>query len=482
MTRHPILAATLIAMLTAALFLLAEAPSPIILWDESRTILNALAMVGDGFSLVTRYGDTPDLWNTKPPLIIWAMAGAVDLFGPHLWALRLPSLLAAIGTIGLVATFVRRLSGSTATALLAAAILLLSPGFWGEHAARTADYDAPLTFLTTLYALAAFHAFHQARPPLHRFGVIGVALATALLTKSVAAFVPAAGLIAYALLTRRLPRLLRDSRYPLTAFAALVPLALFALMREAAAPGWIAAAWHNDVAGRLSASLIGTPKPATFYLDMLVHGWAAAAPLLLLTPIALVVARGRRRLALGFALTMATAILIAVTAAASKLSHYALPALPFIAIAIALTVQALLAAARARSRLALGLALVIVAIPLGQSATASLAARALPPGPRTGTGEAASQYGALLDALVPLGPVTILDPGFPLEDHPGYTPVLDAYRMLWRLRGVTIAKVATLDRAPATGIVASCDPVVAPALGRMGRPRVTVPGCTAIRR
>src|ERR1700722_19532584 len=84
---------------------------PIALWDESRLAVNALEMSQRGFGLVTTYGFQPDLWNTKPPLLIWLEAGSMHLFGASEWALRLPSLLAGLATLVLVLRFSLRLGG-----------------------------------------------------------------------------------------------------------------------------------------------------------------------------------------------------------------------------------------------------------------------------------------------------------------------------------------------------------------------------------
>ena len=87
-------------LLLAAVFLYWDAAnSPITLWDESRNIVSALEMRQTGLSLVTTYGYAPDLWNTKPPLLIWLIYASVELFGPTVWALRLPSMLASLGTL-----------------------------------------------------------------------------------------------------------------------------------------------------------------------------------------------------------------------------------------------------------------------------------------------------------------------------------------------------------------------------------------------
>lgn len=134
----------------AAVFLFADGlAAPLALKDESRNANNALDMAISGFSLVTTYDFRPDLWNTKPPLVIWLMSGSLRLFGFNEWALRLPSALAAMATLACTLWFVRKVTGSMGVALGSAILLLLSPGFFGEHGARTGDFDAVLLLFVT---------------------------------------------------------------------------------------------------------------------------------------------------------------------------------------------------------------------------------------------------------------------------------------------------------------------------------------------
>ena len=145
----------------AAFLFLDDAPSRIMIWDESRLMVNALEMRLTGFSLVTTYGFAPDLWNTKPPLAIWAMLASINLFGPSEWALRLPSALAALGTLLLVFDFTYRVSRSQVTAAAAALLLAGSIGFFGDHGAHTADSPMHCSyFCVTGHLHRSFFAIH----------------------------------------------------------------------------------------------------------------------------------------------------------------------------------------------------------------------------------------------------------------------------------------------------------------------------------
>lgn len=461
---------------------------PIQLWDESRNIVNALEMHRSGLALVTTYDGAPDLWNTKPPLLIWLMAASVGAFGPTEWALRMPSMIAALGTILVLFWFVRRTTGSMTTGALTAALLVLSPAYFGEHSARTADYDALLLFFVTTYLCLLFLALHRPRPSWALLMLIGAAICFAFLTKSVAALVPGAGIVVYVVGTGRWRRLLATPGYSILAIGIAVTLAAFLLLREAQSTGYLRAAWFNDVEGRFEASLV-VAKSRWFYLNQLRAGFFSATPLLFLSPIALLFARGRIRLVLFFSLCIVAATLLVFTGAASKLNHYILPAVPFMAIAAATSFHLIVERARAAwrsdaryARLIAAVLLTVGVMPVMMGVAGAVARRYYVP--IIGEGARSGQYGVLFAKLAPGADRTILvvDPGFVLEGKPHYAPVLLAYRRIWAARGVAIGHstdLGTADRSRGV-ILASCDSVGVARVSARGRDMAGVSGCIAV--
>ncbi len=476
-------------LLASALFLFLDTrTTPVVLWDESRNVVNALEMKRGGLSLVTTYGFAPDLWNTKPPLLIWLMSASASLFGPSEWTLRLPSALASLGTLLIVILFVRRAAGSLATGLIAATILLLSPGFFGEHGARTADYDALLLFFTTLYLQLLFFAVHRPRPALVLLAAAGAAIACACLTKSVAGLVPGAGLALYLLATGRWRRILRNrSGYGLMTALAVAPVLGFYLARDAAMPGYLAAAFRNDVIGRVRESLVGREAGPLFYASELVAGWFFAGPLLIGAPLAFRLLRGKARTLFLYSLAAAAAPLLVYSFATTKLIHYVLPAFPWLAVLVALALRAFwrrcfAAAPGERPRVTATGALLLLAAAallawLGWR-SADWRYRAFP------EREYYTQalYGELFASLSRhrVARVTIVDPGFTLEGKPHYTPMLRSYRLMWSERGLETEERAELPLVPA-GVLASCDPGTTARLVRLGPDIAGVRGCAAIR-
>ncbi|MCL4303833.1 MAG: glycosyltransferase family 39 protein [Anaerolineae bacterium] len=107
----------------------------------------------------------------KPPLFLYAVAGAMELLGATEAAARLPSLLATALTVGLTLWLGRRLYGA-GTGILAAWLVALSP--FTLLFAPTAFTDPLLVALVVAACLAAAHG---------RAGWAGVALGLAIATK-----------------------------------------------------------------------------------------------------------------------------------------------------------------------------------------------------------------------------------------------------------------------------------------------------------
>jgi 4-amino-4-deoxy-L-arabinose transferase-like glycosyltransferase len=467
----------LLFLLASSIFLFADSTvPPVALRDEARNAINAIEMYLRGFSLITTFEFQPDLWNTKPPLMIWMMSAGMTLFGPSEWALRLPSALAAMGTLSCTLFFVRRITGSLATAVAAAAVLLLSPGFFGEHGARTADFDAPLTFFVTAGLQLLFFAVHRARPGIWRMIAIGGLIAAGALTKSVAAFIPVAGVLLYLLAVGRLKRVLSQSHlYAVAAMAAVAPLLTFYALREAAGPGYVSAVIHNDVAGRFSENLIAATGPF-YYVTELSLGWFFAGPFLLGAPFAFRSCSGRARLLFLYSASIAGVSLLVYSAASNRALQYALPMYPWLSIIAALTlryVAQFLADTWRDGKKALaigvGAAFLLVSGQLIYRAAfwryQAFPSRQFYP---------QSSYGNLFADLSARGvtTLTVIDPGQNHHGRVGYAPLLRWNRLIWQERGMTIVQELKQEGSE-QGPLASCEPHVfnrwtGPAVERVG--------------
>lgn len=472
------------ALVACAIFMFVDPRvPPIIIWDESRLAVNALEMNQRGWSLITTYGFAPDLWNTKPPLMIWLMNASISLFGPSELALRLPSMAAGLGTLAVVFVFVRRVTHSPGTATLAVILLATSVAFYGEHGARTADYDALLCFFTTAYLSLFYLAVHRRRPSWRLLMAAAALVAAAAMTKAIAGILPGAGVALYLLVSGRLRRVLANPRYIGMMLMALAPLALFYLQRERIEPGYLHAVWYNDVAGRYDDQLGLHQRPPWFYVRALfLDGMFSIGPFALLVLIGATGAKGQARQALTFALCCVVAELVLVSIPKTRLMQYMLPALPWLAIVCAIVIARWLppilrqedgtGLKRIRPMMACVLAIAIssVAVPGMRLRYELLPQRAFYP---------EASYGALLASLHDLGVrrVTVIEPGVGTE---AYAPQLQFYSTLWNERGMAIERTKDGFQTASTGVLASCNPAWTKTLHSRGAEEIGAYGCVAM--
>jgi 4-amino-4-deoxy-L-arabinose transferase-like glycosyltransferase len=488
-----LLGTTLLAICTLSAGLLS---APIQVFDESRNVFNALEMHQTGLSLVTTFGFHPDLWNTKPPLLIWLMAGSVQMFGPSEWALRLPVALAGVGTIAIVVAFCWRWTHRAGATVLAALLLAASQGYFDRHAVASADYDALLTFFTTGYLCLLFGAIHRRRPPVAQVALIGLLTAAAVLTKSIAGLIPGTGVVLYLVLNARLLRVLRTPRYLLAAAVVVLPVAAYYSLRELAAPGYWVAVVHNELGGRYLQTIGRHYEPPWYYLQLIGsrHSLFSLGALAFLAPLGLFITRGQSRQALLYALCIEAALIGVYSLAATKLLWYLVPVYPFLAISVALSANA--ADRRAVAALHLEVASwsgsCMAALVAGMFALAVV--RVIDTDQYFRTHPVVARFGldyrSLFQQLQQLHVrrFAVVDGGVSNTEHlVNYNPQLAYYAERWRQRGLQVSRLASVYELPRQrgAIAASCDMDVIPMLSRMGSyliaPTSSIPTCVAVR-
>jgi 4-amino-4-deoxy-L-arabinose transferase-like glycosyltransferase len=350
---------------------------PIQNWDEARQAVNSLEMLRSGGQwLITTFDHRPDLWNTKPPLLIWLQALSMGALGPTEVAVRLPSLLASLGVIGLLYLAGRRV-GRPGLGLLAGALLVTMPGYRGPHLARSGDYDALLCWWVLGQLLATF-AYAETERRRYLF-IAAVAVGGAVLTKSVAGLLGLPSLALYLGLQKKLLPTLRRPAFWGAVVLGLAGPAAYYLLREWALPGYLAAVWENELGGRYAHDLSYGPHPLLFHVTNLAKSQCKAwLPLLPLTGF-LVIAPPSASRRLGALLGLFLVEWLAViTFSETKFEWYTGPMLPALALLLALGLGAAYARAQAwvpagvqrawwRPLLGGALAVGLVAIPLGRA-------------------------------------------------------------------------------------------------------------------
>jgi 4-amino-4-deoxy-L-arabinose transferase-like glycosyltransferase len=457
---------------------------PIALWDESRLAVNALEMSQRSFSLVTTYGFQPDLWNTKPPLLIWLEAGSIDLFGAGEWALRLPSLLAALATLALVMRFSWRLGGSWFVAAAATTILAFSPGFFGQHAAQSGDYEALLCLFTTAYLLLLFRVVHRRRPEAWLVLACGLLVACACLTKGIAGLAPGVGVAIYVVVRWRWQRLFQTPWFLAAGLLFLGLVGGYYLLREHLAPGYLAAVRANELGARYVRGMNGHAWPAYYYLTILGQdfglGWAyvglAIAPFLRF-------GRNKSAAFATYAFIVIPTLVLVFSLSRTKIFWYIAPVFPILAILFAITADRLIQLLVRHAGLPLAAAYLVSAIAAAYLVLNGLNAKfvVLPPTEDNDQG----RYGQLFTALNARGDrrIETIDSGvWNNDDLHDYTPQRRFYTLAWRARGLDIAEEdPDNDPTLAKGqVLATCDPSLRSAVRPLGPSAADVPGCVAV--
>jgi 4-amino-4-deoxy-L-arabinose transferase-like glycosyltransferase len=480
----------------AALFLFADLGRfPLVMWDESRVGVSALEMSLRGLSIVTTYDFIPDLWNTKPPLVIWLMALALRVIPHPEFALRSPSALAALGTVILTSGFAWRVTRSPFAALLAGVLLIASRGFFGTHVARTGDYDSLLVFFTTAYLWLFFILLHRVRVRVMPAVLMGLSVAAAVLTKGIAGLVPGIGVAVYLTLSGRWSRILTTPTYLVCAFVAAAPIVAFYVAREAMAPGFLQAMWANEVMRYfvdLDPSSTASRSGTLFFANYIVRERSfSLGPLLALVPLGWFYAKPRLRLGITYAVVVATSFLVVVSLSSTRYSWYAASAYPWLAAAASIVIHAGIGAVRER-RLPLPICLSRWLLPCITLGMIVLLAHATVVRHLRGTDwrdASESSYGALFERLLrdDFRSVTIVDPGRgdagPIM-HGHYNPILRFYALLHETRsGASIRVIHDLSEdLRSAKVIASCSPEVNLNLLNGAQQFLRVKNCRAVLR
>jgi 4-amino-4-deoxy-L-arabinose transferase-like glycosyltransferase len=237
-------------------------------WDESRNLLNSFEMYQSGELMIKKYQGQPDLWETKPNLLNWVQVGFFKVFGPGVWAGRLPSAVAAFLTcLTLLWLFGSKLKAPV-TGAMAIIILISNEGYVRHHGIRTAESDSLLTLFLLLQAIFIFLYFEDSRRK-WLFLFFG-ALSGAVLTKGISGMLFCPPLFFYAI------GHWGKFKTTLSAPALYLSLGVFLVLvigfygwREHLLPGYLEAVWNNELGGRYFGALEGNGHPFSFYFGQI---------------------------------------------------------------------------------------------------------------------------------------------------------------------------------------------------------------------
>jgi len=304
---------------------------PIRIWDESRLAVNAWEMLQNGNWLVTHFESKPDLWNTKPPLMIWLQVLCMKIMGPSEIALRFPSALAGAFTCIALISFIRKQTGDIILSLMSVMVLVCSHGYIQYHGTRTGDYDALLTLWTTL---ACFHFYnyssHRSRKQLFYFYLF---LTLGVLTKSISGllFIPA--FIAYSILQKRFLDLIKNKDVWLGFTFFIIIVGGFYLLRENSNPGFLKIVYENELGGRFFQVVENHEGGFWYYIKNFVNQRFREWHLICLTGIIIGLFHSDTRvkkISIYFSI-LCIGYLMIISISKTKLEWYDLPMYPFLA-------------------------------------------------------------------------------------------------------------------------------------------------------
>lgn len=188
---RPIALFTLVFIAACVMFFINLGAHPLFNPDEALYAEPAREMLETGeyvttlLNYVVRY--------TKPPLVIWAMAGSYQVFGVNEFAARFVGACCGAVAVAFAYLMIEKYASRRA-ALIAACTLITSPLFIGT--AREAITDMPLVLTTSAALFSFFHSFASKLP---RWKWAGYALVgLAVMTKGpVGLILPAAIMFAF---------------------------------------------------------------------------------------------------------------------------------------------------------------------------------------------------------------------------------------------------------------------------------------------
>jgi len=304
---------------------------PIYLWDESRQAANAIEMYNNHNLIVTYFDGSPDMWNTKPPLLIWLQVLSMHVLGVTVLAIRMPSVLAAFVTTLVLFFFIKKETQNIWIAFFSGIALISMEGYNGFHVARTADYDA-LLILFVVLAVIQFYCYLDTFNKKHIL-LSCLFLALASLTKGIAPLLFLPGLFLYALIRKKIFAILKDPYLYVGCFIYLILVGSYYLSREIINAGYLEAVYLNELGGRFLQVNEGHEGNVFSYIQQLSSeqtGFWFNLFLALLSLCPFFIESFKHKKLFQYFLLLAICFIVIITISKTRITWYVAPVLPFI--------------------------------------------------------------------------------------------------------------------------------------------------------
>jgi 4-amino-4-deoxy-L-arabinose transferase-like glycosyltransferase len=305
------------------------------IYDDARRGVNAFEMLHNGNFLVTYYNGEPDLWGTKPPLLVWLQTAFMLILGPGELAVRLPSAISSLLTCLVLVLFSVKYLRNPWFGLIWAVILVTFNGYLDFHGTRTGDFDAMLTLFMMLYALCFFIYTENKNPKFLIYTAIFITLAV--MTKGVAGLLFMPTLLIWALIIKCSKDIWRSRKTWIGLGIFILIVGGYYISREAMNPGYLRTVSDNELGGRYFQSIEGHSNQAIYYIDHFIYPrlqkWA-----IFIIPGMLAGFFLKEKMAKNlhlFSIFLIITHLLIISFSGTKLPWYDLPEFPFIALVIA---------------------------------------------------------------------------------------------------------------------------------------------------
>ncbi|MCK4663407.1 MAG: glycosyltransferase family 39 protein [Bacteroidales bacterium] len=240
-------------------------------WDESRLACNALEMIKTGNPVVTYFNGSPDMWNTKPPFMIWMQVLSIKIFGYNELAIRMPSALSVISIIILFFWIAVKHLKKIWIGFISSMVLITSYGFMGNHIARTGDYDALLSFWIIFYSLMFYLYLENPNKNKYLY-LFFIGITFSLLTKGIAGLIPVPFFLIFIFYKKMFLSLIRNKHF-YCGILIFIFLGLgYYILREYLNNGFIRAVINNELGGRFAEANEEHKGSFNFYYKLL-WGW-----------------------------------------------------------------------------------------------------------------------------------------------------------------------------------------------------------------
>ena len=327
----------IVALTVAAVLAFHKLAQPaIFIWDEAIYADNTLDMKNTGKLFVLGWDGQYNLYNTKPPLAIWMQVVAMHVFGPGEFAVRFPSALAGLLTCLVILLFSYRSLGDIRIGIVAVVVLMSCLGFVRPHVIRSGDLDALLVLWTTMYSCVVLHyILHPGFGVRRTVALAGLAVVLAFYTKSVAGFIPLAGLALASGYSGVLREFLKSKWTYIVLGVAILLCAGYYVIRESLLPGYMDRVNYSEYQRFYSNIMPWHAHPWYYYLVNFVR-LDLFTPFIWLVPPAILASyvRGGTIKSMTLILIWIVTFLLILSVPPNKLQWYEAPVYPFLAIVL----------------------------------------------------------------------------------------------------------------------------------------------------